>query len=47
MDDFYGTWCDKMLGLGLGDKLSRDNCIADWCVINMATEIEGEKDGKV
>lgn len=35
---YWDWWSNKMKGLGREDKISRENCIADWVTTNWAWE---------
>ena len=36
LDSYYDYWCGKMREVGKESEISKDNCIADWCVIHWA-----------
>lgn len=39
IDSYYKYWVGKMLMNRLGGKLSRENCIEDWCAVHWAIEV--------
>lgn len=38
--EYYSYWLGVMTRLGRQDKISEENCIMDWVVVNMAQEVK-------
>jgi hypothetical protein len=35
---YYTHWSTKMIKIGLGDDISKEKCIEDWCTVHWAWE---------
>lgn len=40
LKSYYIYWSTKMIENGLGNDISKERCIEDWCVVHWAWEVK-------
>lgn len=40
LDHYYDWWCEQMTKLDKAHMINRNECIADFCVVNWAVEVK-------